>query len=331
MTTRSPVLFIVFNRFDTAARVLEAIRKARPPRLYIAADGPRQNRPGEAERCAQVRSLAQQVDWPCEVHTLFRDENLGCKFGPKTAIDWFFQHEPEGIILEDDCVPKPSFFTFCDEMLERYRNDPRVMSVAGYNFHSRQWMPRASYYFSRYNITWGWASWRRAWQHYDLEMRDWPAFRRSSRMQRLFPREWYGRRCWRDIMDRTYDGRLPSAWDYQFIFTAWRLGAYGCVPEVNLVENIGFGPEATHTVHPDDWVTRLRAEEIKFPLRHPASVEIDHEGDRRYELKLRGGGFWAAVERKLRRVLRLPDAVHPVVAATAELANTPRVTGSSPT
>ncbi len=299
---RSPVLFVVFSRLDTASQVFEAIRQARPPRLYMAADGPRPDRPGEAERCAAVRALADQVDWPCEVHTLFREENLGCKLGPKTAIDWFFQHEPEGIVLEDDCLPAQSFFTFCDEMLERYRDDPRVMSVSGDNYLEGIWQAPESYYFSRYNYTWGWASWRRAWAHYDERMSDWNEVGEAL-LKKVFAGEWYNRRCWRDLLERTFDGRLSTVWDYQFLYASWKLGAYGCIPAANLVKNIGFGSDATHTACDQNWLARMTLSELDFPLRHPKEVAPAREADRLYELRLREGGFLAAIWRKVRRLL----------------------------
>ena len=166
----SAVLFVIFNRPETTARVFEAIRSARPPRLYVAADGPRTSRSGEADRCRLVREIASRVDWTCELHTLFREANLGCKLGVSGAIDWFFQSETEGIILEDDVVPLASFFGLCDELLETYRDDPKVFAVSGCNLVSSVYRPNHSYFFSRYCHVWGWATWRRAWEHYDVPM-----------------------------------------------------------------------------------------------------------------------------------------------------------------
>ncbi len=167
---RSPVLFLVFNRPDSTRKVFDAIRSARPPKLYITADGPRPDRPAEAKLCSEVRAIASAVDWPCEVKTLFRESNLGCKAGVSSGITWFFSHEDEGIILEDDVLPVPTFFNFCDEMLERYRDDARVSMISGCNLISNHFSPKQSYFFSRYNLIWGWATWRRAWQHYDVAM-----------------------------------------------------------------------------------------------------------------------------------------------------------------
>jgi len=171
---KTPVLFLVFNRPDTTRRVFEAIRAARPARLFLVADGPRERQPDDKEKCERVRYIATDIDWDCEVKTLFRKENLGCKNGVSSAIDWFFSHVDEGIILEDDCLPTESFFWFCEELLRRYRNDSRVMQICGSNFLRGWQRNNDSYYFSGYGPIWGWASWRRAWIYYDVDMKLWP-------------------------------------------------------------------------------------------------------------------------------------------------------------
>ena len=157
----TPVLFLVFNRSDTATQVFEKIRQVRPSRLYVAGDGPREGY-NEEEKVAKAREIATRVDWPCEVKTLFRDKNLGCAHGCSNAISWFFQHEEKGIILEDDCVPHLDFFTFCENLLDRYAEDERVTVVSGNNFQKGKWRGDASYYFSKFPHIWGWATWRRA-------------------------------------------------------------------------------------------------------------------------------------------------------------------------
>src|SRR5512139_3287315 len=170
---KTPVAFIIFNRPDTAERVFAEIAKARPPKLLVVADGPRANRSGEAEKCAATRAIIDRVDWDCEVLTNFSDTNLGCKNRVSSGIDWVFEQVPEAIILEDDCLPHPTFFRFCEELLERYRDDERIGMISGDNFQLGQKRTDASYYFSRYNHIWGWASWRRAWRHYDREASAW--------------------------------------------------------------------------------------------------------------------------------------------------------------
>jgi hypothetical protein len=274
---RSPVLFLVFNRPEPTARVFEAIRAARPARLYVAADGPRAGRAGEAERCALTRKVATAVDWDCKLHTLFRDENLGCKQAVSRAVDWFFEQEEEGIILEDDCLPVPSFFRFCDEMLERYRSDPRVALISGDNFQfGRQYGP-ASYYFSRYVHIWGWASWRRTWSHYDRDAGAWPAFRDTGGLQRLLGSRRAEIRHWQNVFEKLYAGKIDT-WDYQLNLAVWTQGMVSLLPQRNLVRNIGFGDGATHTTGASKFAD-MATEEMQFPLQHPASFETSSAAD----------------------------------------------------
>lgn len=280
--TASAVLFVIFNRPDTTARVFECIRQAQPPRLYVAADGPRPGRPDEPERCRRTRDIVAQVDWDCQVFTLFREENLGCKYAVSSAIQWFFEHEPEGVVLEDDCLPHASFFRFCDELLERYRDDNRVMAVCGANFQKGLWHPAESYYFSRYNHVWGWASWRRAWNGYDAEMADWSAFVDAAGLEKLFPANWPARIFWKRMLDAVAAGAIDT-WDYQWLYAIWRQGGVSILPARNLVKNIGFTEDATHTRHAEQWLLEMTAEAMSFPLWHPAAVSSCTEADTRYE------------------------------------------------
>ena len=167
----APVLLIIFNRPDTTARVFEAIRAARPTELYIAADAPRENRSEDKRLCEEAKKITEKIDWPCEVHRLYQEKNLGCKRGPIASITWFFENVEAGIILEDDCVPHPSFFAFCSELLEKYADDKRIMHVSGNNFQFGKMRGDASYFFSEYTLSWGWATWRRAWQRFAHRIR----------------------------------------------------------------------------------------------------------------------------------------------------------------
>lgn len=274
--TRSPILFLVFNRPQFTREVFARIREARPERLYIAADGPRPNIPGEAEICQAARNAASEVDWPCEVRTLFRDDNLGCRYAVSQAIDWFFGMEPEGIIIEDDCLPDLSFFRFCDSLLEHYRDDERVMAINGANKLSPQ-VQHSSYFFSRHCHVWGWATWRRAWKYYDVEMRSWPKFLEAGGLQAWASGEKDFERYWELIYTKTYEGF--DTWDYQWMYACWSQGGLICRPYRNLVTNIGFGAGATHThdgAHPD---AMARAYEIDLPLRHPELFIRDFASD----------------------------------------------------
>jgi hypothetical protein len=276
----TPVLFIVFNRPDPTAQVFEAIRQARPPRLYIAADGPRLDRLGEAAQVQAVRDyVVSHVDWDCVVKTRFQPTNLGCRLAVSSAIDWFFEHEPEGIILEDDCLPDASFFPYTQELLGRYRDDQRVMGISGIHLHGDEHQPPHSYFFSHYNHVWGWASWRRAWQHYDREMDHWPALRNTEWLLTVGHGNRQFQRHWNRIFDRTADG-LIDTWDYQWTFSAWSQGGLSILPARNLIRNIGFGAGATHTTDSGEGVSDLPLESLDFPLSHPSVVMSDYAADR---------------------------------------------------
>ncbi len=288
---RSPVLLIVFNRPEKTAAVMERLRAARPPKLYVAADGPRPSREGEAERCAAVRRIATTVDWPCEVRTLFRDANLGCKRGVAGGIDWFFAHESEGIILEDDILPTPDFFTFCDDQLERHRDDASVGMIGGINLVAQHLAPQhlapqhlapqhpapqhpapqPSWRYTSHPQIWGWASWRRAWAHFDVDMRRWPAVRPAFRAS--FGRRRFTADMFIDRLEQVASGSLDT-WDYQWVLASRLAGMVCALPSVSLVENIGFDAEATHTLGAAPAVVRdLRTAPLSFPLKPPPSRE----------------------------------------------------------
>lgn len=265
----TPVLFIIFNRPDTTVRVWEAIRAARPKRLYVAGDGPRN--PTEAEFCRQTRAVIETIDWPCELQTFFREQNVGCKIGVSGAIDWFFSNEEEGIILEDDCLPHPSFFEYCETVLARYRNDPRVMHVGGNNWQDGHKRGDASYYFSRYPHIWGWATWRRAWRLFDINMAAFPQIERENYLNELFPTLKI-RNYWQKKFRQCYEGTMKTAWSYQWLFATLLQNGLSITPNVNLVSNVGFGtPGAANTGalsrrHP---MANVPTNSI-LPLTHPA-------------------------------------------------------------
>ena len=276
---RSPILFLVFNRADTTRQVFEAIRAAKPPKLYVAADGARLNREGEQERCEEVRRIATAVDWPCELKTLFHDENLGCNLGPFGGISWFFENEEEGIILEDDVLPIPSFFPYCDQLLECYRHNEKVGVISGCNLISKRFSPTESYFFSRYNHVWGWASWRRAWQHYDNSMQSWPQWRDNGGLKTISDGNKLFESYWHNIFNMSLLGPVDY-WDYQWTFTCWRYGMITALPSHNQTQNIGCGVDATHTTgDTPDYIKKSIPEILKFPLRHPQTIERSVEAD----------------------------------------------------
>jgi hypothetical protein len=266
-----PVLLVVFNRPDKARRVLARLREVRPRLVFVAADGPRDDVPQDAAACLATRSaVAEEIDWPCDVRTCFQPANLGCKRGPETAISWFLSQVPDGIVLEDDCLPTADLFPYCADLLERYAADDEVMMVSGHNPVGTVAGARSSYLFSRTAQTWGWATWRRAWDHYDPGMADWatPAGQRAVRA-RMSAAEF---RVTRRLFDRVHAGSL-DAWDYAWAFAMHRRGGLCAVPAGNMVVNIGFDRDATHTGNPRAAEARTPVHPLAFPLVHPASIE----------------------------------------------------------
>lgn len=241
-----PVLFLVFNRPDTTIKVLEQIMKYAPTKLYVAADAPRLGVSNEEMLCTKVKQLISDVtDGSCEIETLYREENLGCKIAVSSAIDWFFSKETAGIILEDDCLPNQSFFSFCSAMLTKYADDNRVMHISGNNFQLLKKWSDNSYYFSNFNHIWGWATWRRAWQHYDVNMTDYPDYRNSKSILSTWGSSKSIAQYWTKKFDAVYYKNY-NTWDYQWTYSVWKNNGLSILPENNLVQNIGFGNNQTH-------------------------------------------------------------------------------------
>jgi SAM-dependent methyltransferase len=280
MAFQTPVLFLVFNRPHTTQIVFDRIRSIKPARLFVAADGPRPSRSNEPKRCNQVRNIIENgIDWDCDVLTLYQEKNLGCGIAVSNAITWFFNQVEEGIILEDDTLPDISFFAYCEELLQKYRNSREVMMVSGNNFRLGKRNIPDSYAYTKYTHVWGWAAWRRVWNHYDFKMMDWPEVEKAGLLERTFENE-YERAYWRTILERTYNG-LEDTWDYQLYYTAWKMNGVSIEPSVNLVKNIGFGEEATHTIgSAKEFIFGDQpAMELKI-TQHPKKIEVDKVGDR---------------------------------------------------
>ena len=272
----TPVLFLIFNRPDTTQKVFNAIKQAKPKQLFVAADGPREDKEGEKEKCEQTRKLIEQVDWDCKVKTLFRDKNLGCKIAPSSSIDWFFENVKEGIILEDDCLPSQGFFWFCQELLKKYRNDTRIMIISGNNFQFGRIRGKGSYYFSKYGSTWGWATWRRAWKHYDVNMKNFEEFKKEAQINNIFPIK-QQQKYWTKIFQSVYDGKIDT-WDYQWAYSRFINNGLSVTPNVNLISNIGFGSNSTHTKDKSSIFSEMEAREIT-DIIHPNFVLADQEAD----------------------------------------------------
>ena len=273
----TPILFLIFNRPDTTQLVFDEIRKAQPVQLFVAADGPRKDRLGDYDLCKKTREIIQQVDWDCKVSTLFRDENLGCKYAISSAIDWFFSNVEEGIILEDDCVPDQSFFPFCQELLEKYRDDKRVMMISGDNFQFGRKTTDYSYYFSRYCHIWGWATWKRAWVNYDVKMKLWPKVKQLGLINDIL-QDSGAEKYWKRIFDKTYSNKI-NTWDYQWVFTCWMQNGLSIAPNINLISNIGCDCSATHP-SADSGNSNIPTNKIDIPLRHPEFIIRNTSADK---------------------------------------------------
>ncbi|HEX8253264.1 MAG TPA: glycosyltransferase family 2 protein [Thermoanaerobaculia bacterium] len=269
--TRTPVLLVIFKRPDLTRRALAAIAAAKPSKLFIAADGPRHD--DEAEKCRVTRETLAEFDFECEVVTNFSDCNLGCGVRVYSAIDWAFTQTDELIILEDDCLPNASFFRFCDELLEHYRDDERVMHISGDNFVGPESRTPYSYYFSKYTHGSGWATWKRAWRHFDPRMSRWPELRDAGIIE-AWSDDPYERRYWTEVFDRVYPGSR-DIWDYQWNFSCWSQYGLSVLPSVNLVVNDGFGEDATHTKSPIPWPPSAELGEIVHPPTVVRNVHAD--------------------------------------------------------
>lgn len=303
----APVVLLAFARPDTTALVLDAIRQARPQRLLVVADGPRPGVATDGEACAATRRLIDTVDWDCEVLTEYAAGNLGLKRRVESGLDWAFGIVDEAIVLEDDCVPHPTFFRFAGELLDRYRDDHRVLSISGNNFEPADPAAADRYSFSRYPLIWGWATWRRAWALHDSELHRWPELRETGWLSELLEDE-TAVKYWSYLLERTRARR--DTWDYAWTFSCWLAGGLHAVPGVNLVSNVGFRADGTHTRDDYDSVfANLPARALRFPLRHPAAVARDVEADRFIEDVVFSGNL-ARLFARLRA--RRPDTRSPV-------------------
>lgn len=276
----TPVLFLVFNRLETTKQVFAQIRKAQPRQLFIGADGARVGKEGEAEKVQAVRQyILDNIDWDCEVQTLFREQNLGCGKAVSEAITWFFDNVEQGIILEDDILPEDSFFLFCEELLERYKHEERIMHITGFNFQQQNW-GNPSYYFSAYATSiWGWATWRRAWQQYDAQMLGWQSFLDTPEAKEILIFDSV-------IQHYTYEfglvmSKKHDTWDYQWLYSFWKNKGLSIIPNANFIQNIGFGEDATHTTNTqNNFMQNITYHNIVFPLQHPTTVERNKEADK---------------------------------------------------
>jgi hypothetical protein len=309
----TPIVLFIFNRPQLTAQVYERVRAARPSRLLVVADGPRPTRPEDMRLCAATREIVASPDWPCELLTNFAEENLGARRRISSGLDWVFHLCPEAIVLEDDCVPCPSFFSFCSSMLSYYREDSRIMHISGNNFQGGVWRGDGSYFFSKYAHSWGWASWRRAWRFYDVDLRAWPNAKQAGWLANVMddPAEV---KYWTGILEEVYHRRI-EAWDYQWMFTCWIQNGLTIQPNQNLVTNIGVGPDALHfkqghstigiptceleeCIHPKEMIPNKEADRFTFRKHILSKKSWFREAKNTLALRTR-------MKRQLRRLLQL--------------------------
>lgn len=294
MPATPPVIFIIFNRTDTTRQTFEKIRAAKPKELLVIADGPHPDKPGDADKCEATRAIINEVDWDCEVTRNFSEENMGIRLRISSGLSWAFEIVDHAIILEHDCVPSSSFFDYCAELLDRYKNDERVMMISGQNHLFGRATTTESYYFSRYpHPMWGWATWKRAWAKYDLQLNRWPEIRDRKLFDQYFPsmRERY---YWESIFQyAVYEGKVDT-WDWQWFYSMWVNSGLCVTPAHNLVRNIGLDADATHTKTKYDQIyASLSAGDLSQPLLHPSSVLASADKDKlearlRFKLHTRG-------------------------------------------
>lgn len=297
---RAAVLFLIFNRPDTTAEVFEKIRRAQPKRLYVAGDGPRRGFEKDINKVKCTRKIATAVDWPCTLETRFLKENSGCKHAVSDAISWFFKHEREGIIVEDDCLPSDSFFYFCEEMLNEYRTDPAVMAITGTNIRSKGGS-ESGYTFSRYALPWGWATWSHAWEKYDVGLGKWPSGQQGKHLVSLGIRGFLEKITWMGYLNLTKAGVIDT-WDFQWIYSCWLHNGLTISPSRNLIRNIGFSESATHTKADNPKLSNLTLDELEYPLVTPRKKLANLEMDA-FIAKNWFGADWRKIERILKNYL----------------------------
>lgn len=273
----TPVAFLIFNRPEKTRRVFEQIKKVKPKKLLVVCDGARN--PEEEILVAETRKIIEEIDWPCQVLTNYADKNMGCRIRISSGIDWVFSNVERAIILEADCLPHPTFFPFCEELLKRYADDSRIMHISGNFFQQKNKNFRCpeSYYFSILPHIWGWASWRRAWKQYDLDIKQWPEARAKGVLRNVLTDPAVYER-W-EIVWNGYYNKIIDSWDGPWTFACMLNNGLSINPAVNLVSNIGFGLDAIHTKDLKSIFANIPTEAMKFPLIHPKLIVPDAKAD----------------------------------------------------
>lgn len=302
----TPVAFFVFNRPDVTARVFQRIAEVQPRTLLLVADGPRPGHPDDKEKCQAVREIVSQRSWPAQTFTNFSNENMGCGRRVSSGLDWVFDHVEDAIILEDDCLPSKGFFSYCEELLDRYRLDTRIGIISGTNSVYPKITIEHSYYFSRYPHIWGWATWRRSWQKYDFHLSGLELAKELRVIEQICYPDSTKAKFWIDRFVRVRETK--HTWDSSMTYASFTQSWLNILPSRNLVANIGFGAAATHTLDPDTKFSRVSANEPDAPLRHPPFVVRNAIADQRTDEKVfkinRPSRFRKIVSKCIRRAQR---------------------------
>jgi hypothetical protein len=297
----TPVVLLIYKRPETTRKVLEVLSKVNPGKLFIIADGASKDSIDEINQVKRTRDLIEKIDWQCDLYKNYSEEHLGLRRRVVSGLNWVFDREENAIILEDDCVPDISFFQFCKELLNHYSDDERIMVISGDNYQKGRRRTPYSFYFSRYNHCWGWATWKRAWEYYDDEISLWPQIRDEGWLRDIFGKNNNVEKYWTRIFNSVYDNEIES-WAYRWTYSCWMQSGLTILPNVNLVTNIGFGDQATHTRYKTSKADQPRFS-IQFPLNYPPYIIRDVKADCFTEQDHYGISLTKAVKRLIARIL----------------------------
>lgn len=294
-----PLLIIIYNRPHNFQKLINTLKKIKPKNIYIACDGPKSN-VMDKHNVALTREKIKFIDWSCKVTTLFQKKNLGCKKGVITAIDWFFDNNEMGVILEDDCIPNDNFFKFCYELLNMYKNNHNIASIGGQHFMGNKHLIEESYFFSRHFHCWGWATWARSWNNFDPTMAKWKKFGSFTWLYKLCNKNLIFTYYWYKIFNDCYKNKIDS-WAYRFLFYIISEKKLTILPSKNLVKNIGFGKSSTHTSQGNYYTENLELETMKFPLLHQTIFKPDVISDSWTDINIFEITIWKIIKAAILR------------------------------
>jgi hypothetical protein len=276
----TPIVLFIFNRPKNTFLIISILRNISPQKLFIIADGPRPNNESDVLLCEQTRKVIDGIDWPCEIIKKYANSNIGCRNSIPQGLDFVFQQVESCVILEDDCIPQLSFFQFCEELLHIYKDNKSIMTISGHRSEGPNEFDSDSYFFSIYPAIWGWATWKNRWEKYDLSMSQWPELRRSNWLNRILKTH-ESQSYWTRIFNKMQEGL--DTWDYAWVFASWVHQGLTIRPKINMITNVGFNEEATHTNQKNHEFKFPPACELVFPLKHPTQINIDEKADHRIE------------------------------------------------